>query len=807
VIGEAGMGKSRLIHEMVRRHGAHAMVLRGRCLPYGDGITFWPLVEMAAPYIRADDSADEAQARLRVLTGDADVAARLASAIGLSTVAYPLHELKWAARRFLQSLARQLPVIAVVDDIHWAEQAFLELLEHVLDEAKDSPILLLASARHELVEERPTWPDRPNATRVVLHPLSADAAETLLTHLLGRASLPTAVIKRIVAAAEGNPLYVEQMLAMLVDSRAVQHDDEASGLAGMAGVAEESGDEIVVPPTIRALLEARLDRLGREERATVEPAAVVGLEFPQPAVESLAPAVLRTAVPKHLASLSHKHFIRRAASNDADANFRFHHHLVRDTVYHGLLKRARATLHIEFVRWQDRINVERERGLELEEVLGYHLEQAHRYLSELGPLDEQGLAIGRDAAGRLSRAGKRAFERGDMHAAANLYRRAVTLLHESDPERLAMLPELGEVLMELGDFDGARKLLDEAAAQASRDGREGIEAHSKVMRMLVRMYSGEPGNWGMEAQQLAQACMPILEREGMHAQLANAWRLSGMVDMIAARYGRIVEAVEKSIAHARLAGDARMVSRSSVALSSSALAGPTPVPKAIGLCQQLIDDSTGDRQVDGSVLCIYALLRAMNGEFDAARELYRRGQSMLSELGRGVLTAATGMEVARVEMLAGELPEAERVLRTDLAFLKAHGETYFSSTMSAFLAQVLLEQGRSDEAMELTLVAESTSATDDIETQVLWRSIRAQILATGGKSAMAYELACVAVEMSLATDGPSCKAGAHMALASVCRITGRPAEARAAIDEAVGYFRLKEERVSLEKALRAAQSL
>ncbi|MDH4062519.1 MAG: AAA family ATPase, partial [Aquincola sp.] len=319
VIGDAGMGKSRLIHEVVQRHAAHATVLRGRCLPYGDGITFWPLVEMASAHIRTDNSTEEAQARLLELTGDADVAARLASAIGLSTASYPLHELNWAARRFLQSLAARQPVIAVIDDIHWAEQAFLELLEHVLDEAKDSPILLLASARHELIEERPTWPDRENATRLVLRPLSESAAEAVVTHLLGRASLPPAAVKRIVAAAEGNPLYVEQMLAMLVDSRALQHDDEATGLAGMAGLAGEAGDEIVVPPTIRALLEARLDRLGREERATVEPAAVVGLEFPQPAVESLAPAVLRPAVPKQLVALSHKHFIKPIDSHDADA--------------------------------------------------------------------------------------------------------------------------------------------------------------------------------------------------------------------------------------------------------------------------------------------------------------------------------------------------------------------------------------------------------------------------------------------------------------------------------------------------------
>jgi ATP/maltotriose-dependent transcriptional regulator MalT len=492
---------------------------------------------------------------------------------------------------------------------------------------------------------------------------------------------------------------------------------------------------------------------------------------------------------------------------DATARYRFHHQLVRDTVYNGLLKRARAQLHIDFVRWADRINADRDRALEFEEILGYHLEQAHRYFGELGPLDDNGLAIGRDASNRLARAARRAFDRGDVHAASNLYRRACALLPHHGTERLALLPTLGEVLMELGDFDAARRTLDEATAQAGRDGHAGIEAHSRVMRMLVRLYSGEPGNWGTEAQQLAQACMPILEREGMHAQLANAWRLSGMVDLIAARYGRITEAVEKSIAHARLAGDARMVSRSSLALSSSALAGPTPVPRAIELCQRLIDGTTGDRQVEGSLLCTFALLRAMNGEFDAARELYRRGRSMLNELGQGVLAAASGMDAARFELLAGDLSEAERVLRADLEFLQACGETYFLSTMSALLAQILLEQGRDAEALDLTDAAKAMAAEDDIDTQVLWRSVRAPILAAQGRPDDAIELARAAVVLSLATDGPSCKATAHLALASVYKKLGRPADARSAIDEAVNYYRQKEERVSLELAIRFAQSL
>ncbi len=801
VFGDAGVGKSRLVHEVVEHIADGSRVLRGRCLAYGEGITFWPLrVMLGAAGVRDDDSPETARARLLTFVGDQDVMDRLAAAVGLSQASFPMHEIYWAARRALEILAAQAPVVALVDDIHWAEPAFLELLEHVLDTSKDVPILLLATSRHDLREEHPQWGERERALNVVLKPLDDTAAAQVVSNLLGHAALPAEVTRRIVDAAEGNPLYVEQMLSMLIDSGALRRD-------GASWVRADDRVAISVPPTIHALLEARLDRLGRAERAAVEPAAVIGLEFAQTAVRSLVPETIRSDVHQHLNSLTAKQFIRVTRAIEAEPIYRFQHQLVRDTVYNGLLKRARATMHIEFVRWADKINADRDRAMEFEEILGYHLEQAHRYLAELGPLDEEGLGVGSDAAGRLARAARRAFGRGDVHAAANLYRRACALLPEPSVQRLTMLPTLGEALMELGDFEGAQRTLDAAVAQADRDGHAGIKAHSQIMRMLVRMYSGEPGNWGDEAQRLAQACIPILEREDMQAQLANAWRLSGMVDMFAARYGRIIEAVEKSIAHARKAGDTRMVSRSSVALSSSALAGPTPVPKAIGLCQELIDNSAGDRQVEGCVLCIYALLRAMNGEFDEARQLYRRGRSMLNELGQGVLAAATGMEVARVEMLAGNWAEAERVLRADLGFLHAQGETYFSSTMSAFLAQVLMNLERHDEAVAFTEAAESSAASDDIETQVLWRSVRAPILAAQGDAERALSLALTAVDMALATDGLSCKAGAHMALATVYRHAGMTPEAKSAVGEAARYYQLKEERVSLERALRLAQDL
>ena len=426
LIGDAGIGKSRLAREVIARAGASARVVRGRCLAYGDGITFWPLREMVseAAGIHFEDAPDEARAKLAALLPDADVAARIASAIGLSGAAFPMHEISWAARKFFETLAVAGPAVALIDDIHWAEPAFLELIEHVLGAADKAPILLLCTARHDLLDKRPQWGEGDASLRLVLRPLSDAAAADVAANLLGSTGLAPDVVARIVTAAEGNPLYVEQILSMLVESKALELRDGR-------WVRTDDQRELAIPPTIKALLEARLGQLGVEERTAIEPASVIGLQFPSPAVASMTPERFRAGIDTHLQALTRKQFVHAVPMPDDDPIYRFHHHLVRETIYNGLLKRARATLHVDFVRWADKVNAERGRGLEFEEILGYHLEQAQRYLGELGPLDEKAREIGRDGSRRLASAGRRAFARGDMHAAASLLRRAVALLAET----------------------------------------------------------------------------------------------------------------------------------------------------------------------------------------------------------------------------------------------------------------------------------------------------------------------------------------------------------------------------------------
>jgi class 3 adenylate cyclase/tetratricopeptide (TPR) repeat protein len=789
VIAEAGTGKSRLVHEVLSNIAADARTVAGRCLPYGDGITFWPLSMMLRGVAQIDDEEPPEQglARLREMVGDDDVAERLASVAGLSATTFPLHEINWAARSVLERMATDGPVVALIDDIHWAEPAFLDLIVHVLEQAQDAPLLLLAAARPELLEEHPDWGQGEGATRLVLGPLSDAASAQLLEDRLGGGALPPSVVTRIVKAAGGNPLYAEQLLSMLIDSGALREE------SGHWVRATEGGD-IEVPPSIHALLEERLDRLARAERATVEPAAVIGYEFEHEALATLAPEALKVQLDEQLGKLEKKQFIHTERAAALDSLYRFHHHLVRETVYGGLLKRARANLHLRFVRWAE--VAWESRALEIDEILAYHLEQAWRYLKELGPLDAEGQAAGAQAAERLARAARRVFGRGDMHAAASLFGRAAALLPEDDVQRLRLLPDWAETLLERGDFARAREVLAEAEQRAERVGNAHVLAAARLMRMRVRLFSAEPGEWGEEALRLAHQAIPMFELDEANLDLARAWRLVGFVHGVAGRYGASSDAVARSAEHARAAGDARLIARNGHALASSTLLGPTPVAEAIELCEQLRTDTQHDRQAQSKLMCTLAQLHAMRGDFEPARALVIEARAQLRELGQGVVAASTGIDLLLVEWLAGDLANAELAVKADMAFLAEAGETYYLPTMAALLARTVREQGRDAEALELTRTAEQVAAADDLDSQALWRSVRAPILARAGQLDEAEALARSAVEMTQQSDAPTAQADALLELAAVLRLSGQHEASRDAAAQARELYVAKGDSVS-----------
>src|SRR5262249_21140211 len=355
----------------------------------------WPLVEIVrdAAAIEPEDSPEAARAKLAQAAGPAsdDVVDRVASAVGLGGEGLSLDEIFWGTRKFFERQARGQPLVVLFEDIHWAESAFLDLIEYVLKNASGVPLLLVCATRPDLFEHRADWAER--GALVELEPLTEEQSGLVVQHLLGDAPIPDDARARIVTAAEGNPLFVEQLLSMLIDDGLLRREGDAWVPAGDLS-------ELSIPGTIQALLAARLDLLSPEERSVIEPASVIGQIFEQPAVEELAPEAVQSAVPEHLGSMTQKQLGRTLQAEGADES-RFHHILVRDAAYQGILKRARATFHERFVDWAERVNRERDRGTEFEEILGYHLEQAYHYLSELGPLDDHGLELGRRAFGRL----------------------------------------------------------------------------------------------------------------------------------------------------------------------------------------------------------------------------------------------------------------------------------------------------------------------------------------------------------------------------------------------------------------------
>jgi tetratricopeptide (TPR) repeat protein len=615
----------------------------------------------------------------------------------------------------------------------------------------------------------------------------------MVANLLGGAPIDADMVDQIVAGAEGNPLFIEQMLSMLLDGGALRQQD---------GRWVRNGDvrAIDVPPTIQALLEARLDTLGRDMRATVESASVVGLEFLRPAVEAVSPEPLRSTVGKHLASLSYKKFIDRIAALQAEARFRFHHQMIRDTAYRGLLKRARARMHIALVRWADTVASERGRAPESDDILGFHLEQAHRYLAELGPPDAEIAAIGRDAAQRLGGAARRAFARGDMHSAAGLFRRAAALLPSDDVERLTLLSELGEALMESGDFAAAQAAVIEAATAAERTGQQRAGIRARLVEMLIQLFSAESKDWGEKSLRVAHAAIERLQAEGAHAELAMAWRLIAFVHGSAGRYGVVASSLEACIAHARRANDERLIARTALGLSTSALYGPAPVSAAIAQCRTLLAQGFSDRQAEGSVMCTLGQLLAMNGECGAARSMYRNGRTLLRELGQGVNAASTSIDLARIALLDDVVDPADvDEVQADLDFLRQRGETYFLSTLAARLAALRRSQGRHADADSACRIAEESAAGNDIESQVLWRLERASQHERLGRFADSEALARAALDLARTTESPGLQFESLAVLASSVYAQERFGEAMESIEAAMTLAHAKGDTASLAR--------
>jgi predicted ATPase/class 3 adenylate cyclase len=786
VTGEAGVGKSTLRQEFTRRASERALVIRGHCLSYGSGITFWPLVEIVreAAGINEGDNLAEARAKLlETVAGNPDIAERIGSAVGLSERQFPLHEIYWGARKLVEMLARERPLVLVLEDLHWAEPVLFDLIDAVVASVSDAPVLVVATGRPDLLEKREALASQ---TQIALGALSDADTGRMIDHVLQDAPLVPDARRRIVTAAEGNPLFVEQLVSMMIDEGLLRQVDGTWDVDDLpAGW---------VPPTIHALLSSRLDHLGHGERATIDPASVIGFNFPAEALSELVDDAVRDGLDERLSELERKQFVQSGAEV---GTYRFDHLLIKETVYEALLKRARATLHERFVGWADRVNGDR--AVEFEEILGYHLEQAHRYLVELAPGDEHAHEVGRDGGRRLAAAGRRAFERGDMHAASRLLLRATALLPPLDVERLRLFPDLGEALLQIGEVTQAESLLEDGLATAELAGAAELAAKIEVVRVLIRRLTGQEANWNEQAMAAATSAIEICERAGDDAGLARAWRMVASVHSTACNLHDSAAALERALEYARRAGDARQERRSSTLYTLVMAYGPMPVPDAIARCEVIAERVAGDRQAEAALLGSLGHLRALAGEFETARELMRTSRSLFEELELRTDAATMSLQAAHVEFLAGDAVAAEAELRRGYEVLDRLGDRYSLPNVASLLARALLLQSRPDEAAQLIAVAEERARIDDVEAQALWRSARAKLLARAGKHDEAEELAVEAVDLLSSTDGVFFQVAALYDLAEVQQIAGRFDRASVTVETALALAEAKQSPVLVSR--------
>ena len=784
VLGGAGVGKTRLVLEAAGRLREQPAVLVGRCLPYGNGSTFWPLAEMVrqAAGIGLEDPPAAARAKLAALLdrGAPDgalVAERIGQLIGLEADPAPIEEAVWSTRRLLGALAAERPLVAVFDDLHWAEPTFLDLVEQLADGTHEAPVLLVAVARPELLEQRPAWAGgQPNAVSMLLEALGPDDSEALLEGLAGGGALPAAARDRITRAAGGNPLFIEELLAALVEEGRLRRQDGAWVVAGDLAA---SG----TPATIQALVAARLDRLDGRDRDVLERAAVVGQAFGQDTVAELSPPGSRDEVPARLRGLVRREFLRTAPARvGAEAGYQFRHLLVRDAVYAAVPKQVRTELHERLAGLLEARAGARVR--EYEEIVGYHLEQAWRCLAELGPIDRRGRELGARAAGRLAAAGRRALARGDTPAATALLDRALAVAPGDHPVRGHLLNDLAESLVAAGDFGRAAEALTAATeAAGAGPGAAGLLAQVAVGRLGMRLLT-EPGLPLDDLQGEVEATIADLGQAGDDRGLARAWSLLAATLRHWCQLSPSEEASQRAIVLAGKAGDEHEVATNLGVVLLALLDGPAPAAEAVSRCEQILASEAGGRRVEGQVQFILAGLRAMQGDFDEARRLLARSASILEELGTRLLAAELSRVHGEIELLADDPAAAERELRRGHETLGRMAEGTNRSLLAALLARAMLAQGRGDEAGRLLEETAGQIATDDFAARIAWGTARSRLLAEQDRVEEAETLGGMVVELARDTDAVGLHAVALLDLATVLARAGRPEEAAALADQA-----------------------
>jgi len=729
ILGSAGVGKSRLAAEFLA--GMEARVVRGRCLSYGEGITYWPVVEILKQFGTLPEG--DAARPLRFVLGESEVPATP-------------DQIAWGFRKLLEQVARERPLVCLLDDLHWGEETLLDLVEHVADLSRDAPLLLLCIARPELLERRPSWGGgKWNATTVLLEPLDASETERLLSELGG---IGDELQARIVQVAEGNPLFVEEMFALVRDS---------------------GGSDVELPSTIQALLAARLDQLDPGERSVLERGSVEGRTFHRGAVAALSDG--DGSLDQRLVALVRKELVRpdRPQLRGDDA-YRFRHLLIRDAAYDALPKATRADLHQRFAAWLEHHGRDL---VEMEEIVGYHLEQAALYLAELGR-DDSELAL---AAGeRLGLAGRRAVWRGDFRAGTGLLERALVLTrsYRLDVHLEAELAHAGELI----GVGHALAVADSAAARADAADDEAGAALLRAVAAELRLHAGECSP--DELERAARAALPLLEAIGDDDGLSHVWRALGWVANMHSQHEAWADAIEQALLHARRAGQPIV---GSWALAVPLTFGPRPAGEALAKLDSVIGDHPHPADLQ-----LRAVLLAMLDQIDEAWTIGVPADEQAREL--GIASGTTFL--AELALIAGEQEAAAEYLRAGCAEMEERGATAQLSTYAALLGRVLCALGHPDEAEQFARKGRELGDPEDVWTQALWRQAQALVYSAREEHADAVRLAEQAIHWWSRSDSPLRRGEAQCDLAQVLEAADRRDEAIAAWRDALDCYERKQ---------------
>lgn len=780
VSGPAGIGKSRIVAELGSLVGQRATVLHGRCLPDEEGVAFAPLSAIVLQVlsrlgrhgltrlVAAEDDPDEIVARFLAIAGE-------------ERVESSSDETGRAVRKVLGSLASARPLVLAIDDLHWAEPAFLDLLEDIA--SMPVPIAVVSTTRSELLPERPAWAaERLDWSSIAVGSLPDSACAELLAAIPRAEQLTSTARQRIVAASGGNPLFVEQLAAMDTDWE----------------------DETVAPPvpaSLRALLGARLDGLRRSERDVLEIASILDDTFTADQIVELLPVEEPARADSIVAPLVEKEFLRPAGAGRSGTHCSFAHPLIRTTCYDTIAKQRRGELHEQYA---DLVDL-REKGIAADEVVAHHLERAFRCRAEISLQDADLSDLARRARERLALAGSRRFAQGDLTTAVTLFGRASTSVVAPEDAEPGLLFDLGNAYREAGRLDDAERELRRSIEAARIGGDEPMEwrARASLVRVLLQVH----GHHVHDVRALADETLARLTTLDDADGLAMAWWVQGWLKWLSCQAAETERALGQAIEWARRAGNERLEAHSVNLYLGAGLFGPLPVVEAVRRCTLMRRRHHDRRRLVASCARALAVLRAMQGRLDEARGLVALDRVILEELGQRYLAASATEAYGLVELLGGDPEAAERTLRHGYAELTRMGDVSALPTVAALLAEAHVASERYDDALRLSDDARRHTDAVDLAAQVQWRVPQAKALAWRGRDKKALRIAQDAVKLAGQTDFLNLHADALSALAEVHRMQGNRDEAAGALARALLRYEKKGNIVAAARANVALRAL